>query len=94
MILIKPIISEKSIAATEANKYLFEVAKNANKHTVKDSIEENYKVNVIKVNIITVKQTEKIVKGKYKAKIKGWKKAIVTLKKGQKITGFEIKEGK
>jgi len=94
MILIKPVISEKSIAATIVNKYLFKVAKSANKHTIKDSVEENYKVNVVKVNIITVKQTEKIVKGKYKAKIKGWKKAIVTLKKGQKITGFEIKEGK
>lgn len=94
MILIKPIISEKSIAATEINKYLFSVAKSSNKHTIKDSVEENYKVNVIKVNIMTVKPEEKIVKGKYKAKIKGWKKAIVTLKKGQKISGFEIKEGK
>lgn len=94
MILIKPIVSEKSISATENGKYLFSVAKSSNKHTIKKSVEENYKVNVIKVNIMTVKPEEKIVKGKYKAKIKGWKKAIVTVKKGQKISGFEIKEGK
>lgn len=94
MILIKPIVSEKSIAATEVNKYLFEVAKNANKHQIKYSIEENYKVNVVKVNIIIVKPEEKLAKGKYKTKIKGYKKAIVTVKSGQKIAGFEIKEGK
>lgn len=94
MILIKPIISEKSIGATEIGKYLFSVAKSSNKHQIKNSVEENYKVNVIKVNIMTVKPEEKIVKGKYKAKIKGWKKAIVTIKKGQKIAGFEIKENK
>lgn len=94
MILIKPVISEKSIAAIEANKYLFKVAKSANKQEIKKDIEANYKVNVTKVNVLVVKSEEKLIRGRFPSKIKGWKKAIVTIKKGQKIADFEIKESK
>lgn len=91
-VLIKPIISEKSMFGAASSKYSFRVRPNANKHQISLAITEMFKVDVIKVNIIKIKPLEKLVRGRIKATNKGWKKAIVTIKKGQKIDGFEIKE--
>lgn len=90
-ILISPIITEKAIGKVAEGTYTFKVAKEANKAQVAESVSDLYKVKVTKVNIIRIKSIEKIVRGRFKARIKGWKKAIVTLKKGQKIPGFEEK---
>jgi len=82
--IISPNITEKSTSLSEYNKIVFKVQKNANKNSIKKSIEKIFKVNVIKINTINLKGTTKIVKNKKTFK-PGYKKAIVTLKKGQTI---------
>ena len=83
-IIISPTVTEKGTFLSEQNKVVFKVHNGANKNAIKKSIEKIFKVNVIKVNTINYKGKNKIVKGK-KSTTKGYKKAIVTLKKGQSI---------
>jgi large subunit ribosomal protein L23 len=80
----QPIITEKATILSEFNKTVFKVHKGANKKTIKKNIEKLFKVNVIKVNIINQKTKVKLKQGKISKK-PGYKKAIVTLKKGQSI---------
>ena len=82
--IISPNITEKATSLSEFNKVVFKVHKGANKKTIKRSIEKIFKVNVIKINTINLKGKNKIVRNK-KAFKPGYKKAIVTLKKGQSI---------
>ena len=82
--IISPIVTEKSTNLSEQNKIVFKVSNKLNKIILKKNIEKIFKVNVIKVNIINKQPRKKIAKGK-KVKIQGYKKAIVTLKKGQSI---------
>ena len=82
--IIAPNITEKSTSLSEFNKIVFRVHKNASKNLIKKSIEKIFKVNVIKINTINLKGKTKIVKNK-KAFKPGYKKAIITLKKGQSI---------
>ncbi len=82
--IISPVITEKSTNISEQNKIIFKVPSKANKKNLKSNIEKIFKVNVIKVNIINKKNRIKITRGK-KVKVKGFKKAIITLKKGQNI---------
>ena len=82
--IISPIVTEKSTNISEQNKIVFKVPSKANKKNLKKSIEKIFKVNVTKVNIINKKNRIKITRGK-KIKVKGYKKAIITLKKGQNI---------
>lgn len=91
-ILIRPMITEKVMQDVANGKFTFKVASGANKHQIMQAIHEIYKVNPIKVNVIKMKPQKRLVRGRTKATDRGWKKAIVTLKKGQKIEGFEIKE--
>jgi large subunit ribosomal protein L23 len=79
-----PIITEKATILSEQNKTVFKVHNKANKKTIKKNIEKLFKVNVIKVNIINTKTKKKIKQGKISTKT-GYKKAIITLKKGQSI---------
>ena len=82
--ILQPIITEKATGLSEQNKVLFKVRNDASKISIKKNIEKIFKVNVIKVNTITKKSKNKIVRGKIGIK-KGYKKALVTLKKGQSI---------
>ena len=82
--IIRPIITEKATILSEQNKTVFKVHKKANKKNIKKNIEKLFKVNVIKVNIVNLKSKIKLKQGKL-AKKKGYKTAIVTLKKGQSI---------
>ena len=82
--ILSPIITEKSTNLSEQNKIIFKVPKNSNKINLKKNIEKIFKVNVTKINIINKKSREKSSRGR-KIKIIGYKKAIVTLKKGQNI---------
>ena len=82
--ILSPIITEKSTNISELNKIIFKVPSKANKKNLKKSIEKIFKVNVTKINIINKKNRIKTTRGK-KVKIKGYKKAIITLKKGQNI---------
>ena len=82
--VIHPIITEKATSLSENNKVVFKVRDDASKKTIKKNIEKIFKVNVIKVNTITKKSKSKIIRGRIGYK-KGYKKALVTLKKGQSI---------
>tara|TARA_Y100000741_G_scaffold116834_1_gene87606 strand:- start:444 stop:737 length:294 start_codon:yes stop_codon:yes gene_type:complete len=82
--ILSPIVTEKSTSISEYNKIVFKVPAKANKKNLKKNIEKIFKVNVTKVNIINKKNRIKITRGK-KIKVKGYKKAIITLKKGQNI---------
>jgi large subunit ribosomal protein L23 len=82
--VISPNITEKSTSLSKFNKVVFKVHKGASKNSIKRSIEKIFKVNVIKVNTINLKGKTKLVRNK-KAYKPGYKKAIVTLKKGQNI---------
>ncbi len=82
--IVSPVITEKATTLSEFNKIVFRVHKGASKNSIKKSIEKIFKVNVIKVNTISTKGKSKLVRGKITKK-PGYKKAIVTLKKGQSI---------
>ena len=82
--IISPLVTEKSTNLSEQNKIIFKVNANANKKNLKLNIEKIFKVNVTKINIINKKSRVKTTRGK-KVRVKGYKKAIITLKKGQNI---------
>ena len=82
--IISPIVTEKSTNLSEHNKIVFKVPFKANKRNLKSNIEKIFKVNVTKINIINKKARVKTTRGK-KVRVKGFKKAIITLKKGQNI---------
>ena len=82
--IISPHITEKSTNLSEQNKIVFKVPTGANKINLKKNIEKIFKVNVTKINIINKQNRTKLTRGK-KVKISGFKKAIITLKKGQSI---------
>ncbi len=87
-ILIRPLITEKVTELGVYNKYAFEISLKANKTEVKKSIKEVYGVMPISVNIINMKG-KKVRSGRTAGKKKDWKKAIVTLKTGEKIQVYE-----
>ena len=83
------IITENSSAQTSADKYSFWVDRQLSKSRIKYEIEERFKVKVIKVNVVNMKGKVKILRQR-KGKRSDRKKAIVTIKKGQRIKEFEI----
>jgi large subunit ribosomal protein L23 len=91
-IILRPVISEKSMDETQRGKYTFRVHSEANKLQVKAAIEELFKVDVVSINVSTTKPKEKS-RNRRRARIVGWssawKKAVVTLAAGQKIEFFE-----
>ncbi len=82
--IIAPNITEKSTSLSEYNKVVFKVHSGATKNSIKRSVEKLFKVNVLKVNTINLKGKTKLVRNR-KSKKSGYKKAILTLKKGQSI---------
>lgn len=88
-ILAKPVISEKGFALQEVDKYAFHVAPDANKDMVKKEVERLFKVEVTCVNIVNIPGKVKRL-GRTFGKRNDIKKAIVTLKKGQKIEEFKV----
>jgi large subunit ribosomal protein L23 len=91
-VIVRPVISEKSMDETQRGKYTFRVHDDANKLQVKEAIEELFKVNVITVNVSTMKAKEKSRnrrRGRQEGWTSPWKKAVVTLASGQKIEFFE-----
>jgi large subunit ribosomal protein L23 len=87
-IIVKPVISEKSTGLLEDNKYTFWVSTDANKVEVKQAVENLFKVKVEKVNTMNVKGKRKRVR-QFVGKTPDRKKAIVTLREGDKIEIFE-----
>jgi large subunit ribosomal protein L23 len=82
--ILSPIVTEKSTNMSEQNKVVFKVPRSSNKAILKKNIEKIFKVNVTKINIVN-KQNRKVVKRGKKVNVQGYKKAIITLKKGQSI---------
>ena len=82
--ILSPMVTEKSTNLLEQNKIVFKVPTGANKVNLKKNIEKIFKVNVTKINIINKQNRTKLTRGK-KVKVSGFKKAIITLKKGQSI---------
>ena len=80
----KPVITEKSTANAQFNKYIFEVRNDANKINIKKTIEEIYKVKVQKLNSLNVKSKPKVFKGQRGSRSE-LKRIIVTLKEGNTI---------
>ena len=82
--ILSPIVTEKSTNLSEQNKIVFKIPTKANKKSLKKSIEKIFKVNVTKIKIINKQNRTKLTRGR-KVKVSGYKKAIITLKKGQSI---------
>ncbi len=82
--ILHPLITEKSTNLSAQNKIVFKVRNDANKKNLKKNIEKLFKVNVTKINIINKQNRTKLTRGR-KVKVSGFKKAIITLKKGQSI---------
>ena len=87
-IIIRPVITEKSSALMELNKYTFKVRRDVNKIQIRKAVEEAFKVKVLSVNTINVKSKPKRM-GAFVGKTRSWKKAIVALPEGQRIEFFE-----
>lgn len=87
-IILNPIISEKSVKLKEQNKYVFKVHWKANCSEIGKEIEDKFNTKVKKVNILKMPAKKKSL-GKYSGKTSHWKKAIITLKKGEKIKELE-----
>lgn len=90
-VLRRPLITEKSTARQgEANQYFFEVDKKATKHDIREAVENIFKVSVTKVRTLNVLGKRKRV-GRSVGMTSDWKKAIVTLKEGERIEMLERK---
>jgi large subunit ribosomal protein L23 len=87
-VLRRPVISEKATLLQEGNKYVFEVAKESNKVQIKQAVELAFKVKVSKVNVITIPGKTKRM-GRREVTSSPWKKAVITLGPGDKISFFE-----
>ena len=87
-VLRRPLLTEKTTALQAQNKYAFEVARGANKHQIKQAVEKAFNVKVTTVNVMTVPGKTRRV-GRRMVLTPSWKKAVVTLKPGDKIGLFE-----
>ncbi len=86
--LIKPWITEKAHALMALGEYIFHVSKRASKIQIKKAVEDLYKVKVTKVRMINI-PAKKRIQGRIVGKKSSYRKAIITLKKGDKIELFE-----
>jgi large subunit ribosomal protein L23 len=88
-ILKRPLVTEKSTTEKDVhNKLFFEVDRGANKIEIKEAVEKMFKVNVLSVSTLNMNGKKKRV-GKYFTERPDWKKAIVTIKPGQRVEFFE-----
>ena len=91
-VVLRPVISEKSIDQTQRGKYTFAVHDDANKLQIKEAVEELFKVTVLEVNVLTTKAKEKSRnrrRGRQRGWTSPWKKAVVTVGPNDKIEFFE-----
>ena len=92
-ILKRPIITEKSFQETAKGFYTFEVDRKATKSQIKQAVEDCFKVEVVSVKTLNYKgKKRRFGKKRVKVQVSGFKKALVKLKKGQKIEIFEVQE--
>lgn len=86
-IIIRPVVSEKSMLGTAMKKYTFEVAKNANKIEIAKAVEELFGVKVSKVNTLNIRGRFRR-QGRNEGYTSAWKKAVVTLTEDSKNIEF------
>ena len=94
-VILSPYVTEKSHSLVSDKKFTLKVHTKATKNQIKQALKKFYKVDVIKINIIKIQSRNKVKRlgrKQFISKIKGYKKAIVVLKKGQKISGFEVEK--
>ncbi|OGO59586.1 MAG: 50S ribosomal protein L23 [Chloroflexi bacterium RBG_19FT_COMBO_47_15] len=87
-VIRRPLITEKATLMKEQGRYAFKVAKEANKRQIKEAVQAAFKVNVVKVNVMSVPGKMRRI-GRRQVLTPSWKKAVVTLEPGQKIEFFE-----
>lgn len=87
-VLIRPIVTEKSMDQREENQYTFEVARAANKRQIQEAVESIFDVTVVNVRTITLKGKRRRW-GRHSYQTADRKKAVVTLAEGDSITFFE-----
>jgi large subunit ribosomal protein L23 len=87
-VIRRPLVTEKSVMDRALSRYAFEVARTASKHAVREAVEKYFKVKVSKVRTMRVLGKRRRV-GSSVGMSSDWKKAIVTLEKGQKIDVLE-----
>ncbi len=87
-VLRRPLITEKNTVLQAQNKYAFEVAREANKHQIKEAVEKAFNVKVTAVNVMIVPGDRQRM-GRRQVSTPSWRKAVVTVKPGDKIGFFE-----
>jgi len=87
-VLLAPVVSEKSVAAMEENKYTFLVATDSNKIEIRKAVEKQFNVHVLKVRTMNYEGKLKRM-GRFQGRRSSYKKAVVTLKEGESIPVFE-----
>ncbi len=88
-VIIAPVLTEKANGLREQGKYVFRVDPRANKIMVKDAVRDLFNVHPTECRIVTVKSKPKRLRYRVPGRTAQWKKAIVTLKKGETIAVFE-----
>ncbi|MBI2325286.1 MAG: 50S ribosomal protein L23 [Chloroflexi bacterium] len=89
LVLLRPIVTEKSMAGTNNGKYTFEVRKSATKQEIAEAVAEAFKVDVVDVNVMTVRGKERRL-GRHTGRTSDRKKAVVTVAKGQRIERYFV----
>ncbi len=89
--ILKPVLTEKSFALVGLDQYTFLVEPKANKNQIRETIEKLFKVDVIQISTIKT-QTRRVraTRSRHHVAQRGYKKAIVKLKSGQKISLFNV----
>jgi large subunit ribosomal protein L23 len=88
-VLIRPVVTERSMTQSNAGRYTFQVAKNATKRDIADAVVEAFKVDVVAVNVIHVPGKARRL-GRRIGRRPDWKKAIVTIGEGQRIEKYFV----
>lgn len=88
-VIVRPVVTEKSTDLNASNKYVFEVASDANKNEIKQAVERFFGVKVREVRTMNVKGKPKRL-GRHMGRRKDWKKAIITVQSGDKIDLFDV----
>ncbi len=92
-VIIRPIITEKSMVATSRGQYAFEVDPAATKKQISQAVRRFFAVEPIRVRTVVMKGKERrSMRTRQASRLGNWKKALVTLKEGQKIDAFEVTE--
>ena len=94
-VLVRPVISEQSLANAQKGKFTFLVAREAGKETIKKEVERTYSVHVVDIATVIVKgKVKRVGKKRTEKKLGKYKKAVVTLQAGEKIDAFDLGEKK